>query len=306
MSPAGEEAQGHEPVMAEAVVSQMLGDDPAGHGLRRLVDGTVGLGGHAQALLRRDPQAYLLGLDRDAQVLAMARTRLAAYEEHVMLRQASYADLGKEVNTLGWHRVDGVLLDLGVCSWQLDNRDCGFSFQQEGPLDLRFSRERGETAADMIRRMPEKELADAIFQYGEERHSRRIAAALKRHLPQTTLALAELVAAIKPAGKQRAGGKSRIHPATKTFQALRILVNQELDHLAAFLRRIPRYLAAGGRIIIIAYHSLEDRMVKRQFQAFARDGLGRVATRQPMLPDESEVRRNRRSRSAKMRVFVGA
>jgi 16S rRNA (cytosine1402-N4)-methyltransferase len=282
----------HEPVLVEETLAALLGE-----GRTRIVDGTVGTGGHAAALLDRCPSLQLLGLDRDGDVLDVAQRNLASFGDRVRLRCASYADLARALDGAGWDRADGVLLDLGVSSYQLAHADRGFSFMHDGPIDLRFDREEGSPASALLDRLSETELATVLRRYGEEPKARSIARVLKEARPRTTGQLAELVCRVK---RTRGG---RVHPATKVFQALRIAVNQELDHLATFLRRFHRSLAPAGRAAIIAYHSLEDRQVKRCFTVLEKEGRGRTVTRRPVRPSACEVARNRRSRSARLRVF---
>ncbi len=267
------------------------------HNAVRIVDGTVGLGGHAEMLLERDGGVSVLGLDRDGEVLKLARRRLERFAGRVVLEHESYRDLGGVLRRTGWEAADGILLDLGICSYHVERAERGFSFQHDAVLDMRFSADRGEPAAALIKRISEQELSDVIYRYGEERNARKIAKRIKQAEPETTKELAELVA-----GVARKGSES-IHPATRTFQALRIEVNEELQHLKAFLRRFPRFLSSRGCLIIISYHSLEDRMVKHQFQALEKDGIGRMDGRKVRTPSPGELKRNRRSRSARMRVF---
>ncbi len=254
-----------------------------------IVDGTVGLGGHAAALLERFPKIRLIGIDRDPKSLAMAEGRLARFERRVTLRQGSYADLPKLAPGVS---PQAVLLDLGYSSWQLAAR--GFSFQADAPLDLRFDPESdAPTAAELIARTPEPDLADLVYQYGEERASRRVAKALKAAKPRTTTALAETVAQVVP----RRGRK--IHPATKTFQALRIAVNDELGELERGLPALEGALATHGRLLVISFHSLEDRIVKRYFKSAP---ALRPMHKKVIVPPREEVLGNPRARSAKLRA----
>jgi 16S rRNA (cytosine1402-N4)-methyltransferase len=266
-------------------------------GRTRILDGTVGPGGHAAELLARDGNVVLLGVDRDGEVLEVARERLKPFGSRVDLQRASYADLDSVMAEAGWENADGVLLDLGLSSYQLGQRERGFSFAQDGPLDLRFSREESEPASALLDRVSEEDLVGILRRFGEEPRARQIARAVKERVPRTTGELAELVCRVK---RTRGG---RVHPATQTFQALRIAVNHELDHLERFLRRFHRFLGAGGRAVLIAYHSLEDRLVKQRFALLDREGGGRVLTRRPLRPTQEEVARNRRSRGAKLRAF---
>jgi 16S rRNA (cytosine1402-N4)-methyltransferase len=263
-----------------------------------IADGTLGTGGHAARLLARHGRMRLLGIDRDGELLEEAMRRLAPFADRVVFRRASYADLGEVLHETGWRSVDGVLLDLGVCSAQLARGARGFSFMRDGPLDLRFDASCGESAAELLDRLSEAELADVLRRFGEERAARGVARVLKERRPRTTAELADAVSRAKGGRRGR-----RLHPATKTFQALRIAVNRELDHLDRFLRRFHRFLVPGGRAAVISYHSLEDRAVKRSFGRLSAEGVGRVLTRRPVRPAAEESVRNRRSRGAKLRVF---
>jgi 16S rRNA (cytosine1402-N4)-methyltransferase len=263
------------------------------------VDGTVGLGGHAVELLRRSaPDGRLLGIDRDGETLERARAALLPFASRSRLVQGDY----REIPTLlGSEKAAGILLDLGISSAQLDAAERGFSFQATGPLDMRMDRSRGETAAEVVNRTPERALADLIYRYGEEPASRRIARAIvearREARIETTTALAEIV--------RRAAGRSRrpgLHPATRTFQALRIRVNRELEALGRTLEELAACLAPGGRLAVIAFHSLEDRDVKGSFRALLTRGF-RVLTRRPVRPSAEEVRDNPRARSARLRAI---
>jgi 16S rRNA (cytosine1402-N4)-methyltransferase len=282
----------HLPVLREQAL-ELLAVSPGG----LYVDGTVGLGGHASELLRRSaPDGRLLALDRDSEALEQARARLTEFGERVRLVHADWRALPA---LLAEERPRGVLLDLGISSWQLDAPERGFSFRADGPLDMRMDRTGGPTAADLVNRLPEAELADVIYRFGEERASRRIARAIVQarqrvHL-RTTAELARVVRAA--AGRARKPG---LDPATLTFQALRIHVNRELEGLAEALTAVARCLAPGGRLAVIAFHSLEDREVKNAFRALAREGQ-RLLTKKPVRPDAAEVARNPRARSARLR-----
>jgi 16S rRNA (cytosine1402-N4)-methyltransferase len=287
--------QGHEPVLLEEAL-ELLAVRPGG----TYVDGTVGLGGHAAEILRRSaPDGRLTGADRDAEALVRAGETLTVFGDRVRLLHADYRELPA---LLGDERPDGVLLDLGVSSLQLDSPDRGFSFRSEGPLDMRMDRSQGETAAQVVNRMPEKPLADLIHRWGEEPAARRIARAIaearRGDRIETTSALAEIV--------RRAAGRSRrpgLDPATRTFQALRIHVNRELEGLAPALEALAGTLAPGGRLVVIAFHSLEDREVKRTFRALGARGF-RLLTRKPVRPGARELARNPRARSARLRAVA--
>jgi 16S rRNA (cytosine1402-N4)-methyltransferase len=287
----------HLPVLLDESLALL---EPARGGL--FVDCTVGLGGHARALLEGGA-SRLLGLDRDADALAQAAETLSAWRDRVELVHADYRDLPQVLDARGIAAIDGALADLGVSSMQLDAEGRGFSFQRDEPLDMRMDRSRGETAADKLRSADETELANVIFTLGEERYSRRIArtlvAAARHGGVETTGQLAALVRRSVPHR-----GFSRIDPATRTFQALRIWVNRELDGLDQFLEQAIGRLRAGARLAVIAFHSLEDRIVKHTFRALAQrePALVRLMTRKPVVPGEAELAINRRARSAKLRA----
>jgi 16S rRNA (cytosine1402-N4)-methyltransferase len=269
------------------------------------VDGTVGLGGHASAVLRASsPDGRLLGLDRDGETLARARERLAEFGSRARLEQGDYREIPER---LGDERADGILLDLGVSSVQLDDKERGFSFQAEGPLDMRMDRSAGPTAADLVNRMRERDLADLLYEYGEEPASRRIARAIvfarERQRITTTTELADIVRRAAPrAPRARRPG---LHPATRTFQALRIRTNQELEGLGEAFQRAALGLKPGGRMAVIAFHSLEDRAAKEAFRSLAARGF-RLLTKKPVRPTEAEVRANPRARSARLRAVLRA
>lgn len=298
----------HVPVLYQQVLTA-LQPRPGG----RYVDATVGAGGHAAGLLEASaPNGMLLGLDVDPQALALAQERLANFGARVILRRASYATLARQLADLGWEAVDGILLDLGVSSMQLDTPERGFSFRYDAPLDMRFDPTQPITAADLVNTLSEDELADLLWRYGEERRARRVARAIVAHRPiTTTRQLAEIVARVTSAGRPG------MHPATRTFQALRIAVNRELEQLEQVLPQAVAALRPGGRLAVIAFHSLEDRLVKRFMQQESRDCLcpprqlvctcGHRATLRlvrpfPMRPTAEEVARNPRARSARLRV----
>ena len=266
------------------------------------VDCTVGLGGHASAILAAGA-TRLIGLDRDRDALDRARDTLAPWKDRVELVHADYRSLPELLDERRLPLIDGALADLGVSSMQFDEPGRGFSFQRDEPLDMRMDRTQGETAADLVARSTEEDLANAIFRYGEERSSRRIARAIvearRESRIATTSALAGIVRRVVPRRPHM-----RIDPATRTFQALRIWVNRELDGLDRFLEETVSRLRAGGRLVVITFHSLEDRIVKHTFRALAaRDGSTvSVLTKKPIVPDEDEVRRNPRARSAKLRA----
>ena len=286
----------HEPVLTAEALTYLAADRG---GL--FVDCTVGLGGHARALLEAGA-SRIIGLDRDTEALSIAADSLAAFGDRVELVHADYRSIGDVLAARGIHTIDGALADLGVSSLQFDAEGRGFSFRRDEPLDMRMDRSTGRTAADLLREAGEVELANVIFEFGEERHSRRIARAIVdtrgRQPIASTGQLAEIVRRAVPSR-----GWQRIDPATRTFQALRIWVNRELDGLDTFLRGIVDRLRDGGRVVVISFHSLEDRIVKHTFRALERaEALVRVLTKRPVGPGDEEIGRNPRARSAKLRA----
>lgn len=262
-----------------------------------LLDATVGAGGHAAGFLSsRGPAARVVGLDRDPEMVALARSRLAAYGDRVRLFAASFADLDEVLDEAGVGRVDAALFDLGGSSVHFDRGERGFSFLSPGPLDMRFDRSGGETAAELIDRLPEGELADLLHDLADERRSRRIAAAIVAERPiRDTLRLAEVV--------ERAVGRSgKAHPATRTFQALRMAVNRELEHIGRGVPAAFGRLGPGGVLVVISFHSGEDRVVKGLFRRLASGERGRLLTRKALRPEPDEVRGNPRARSARLRA----
>lgn len=279
------------------------------------LDATVGAGGHATAILEASsPDGRLIGFDQDWQTLALARQNLAAYGDRVQLIHANFRQLGAMARLHRLPPVDGILLDLGVSSMQLDQPERGFSFKEDGPLDMRMNPGYGPTAADLVNGLPEAELADLIYQYGEERHSRRIARAIVKARPvRGTAQLADIVAG----AVRNRGGREKIHPATRTFQALRIAVNQELAALEQTLPQALSLLKPHGRLAVISFHSLEDRIVKQYFKQEAQDcicppeqlfctcqhkAIINIITKKPITPGLAEIDLNSRARSAKLRV----
>jgi 16S rRNA (cytosine1402-N4)-methyltransferase len=272
------------------------------------VDCTVGLGGHTRALLEAGA-TRVIGLDRDLDALAAARTVLSPWAERVELIHADYRQLGDVLDRsgIGEGEIDGAMADLGVSSLQFDTPGRGFSFQRDEPLDMRMDQSGGDTAAALIARATEEELADAIYAYGEERFSRRIARAIARERSeQPIVTTGRLAAIIRRAVPHR--GYQRIDPATRTFQALRIWVNGELEGLDAFVKVAARRLRAGARLVMISFHSLEDRIVKHTLRALADPGQGdqgamiRILTKRPIVAGDAETGRNPRARSAKLRA----
>lgn len=303
-----EDEVNHLPVLLKETI-EGLAVQPGKH----FIDATVGGGGHAQAILEASsPDGRLLGLDADAEAIARCRQRLAPYGPRVTLVHANFADLEATARVHGFTEVDGVLFDLGLSSFQLAAPERGFSFQLDGPLDMRFDLRRSLTAADLVNKLSETELADLLWRYGEERRARRIAREIVRRRPLHTTA--ELAAAVIAA----VGRRGRLHPATKTFMALRIATNDELAALDAALPQAVRLLAPGrGRLAVLSYHSLEDRLTKQWLQRESRDCICppdapecrcghkaslRILTRKPIRPSPEEIAANPRSRSARLRL----
>ena len=298
----------HQPVLYKEIIHAL---QP--HCGGRYVDGTLGAGGHARGIVEAcAPDGQLLGLDVDPQALAIARKTLAPYEHRVHLAQASYVSLSTQLRQLGWDAVDGIVFDLGASSMQFDTPERGFSFMQEAPLDMRFGPHAPQTAADLVNKLTERELADLIYQYGEERDSRKIARAIVQKRPLHTTR--ELVAVIESVSPRRG---DRVHPATRTFQALRIAVNEELASIEAVLPQAVASLRSGGRLAVISFHSLEDRIVKDFFREQSkalknppyeriyeveRDAVIKEVNRKPIVPSDEETRNNPRARSAKLRI----
>ena len=298
----------HQPVLYKEIIHAL---QPKRGG--RYVDGTVGAGRHARGILEAcAPDGQLLGLDVDPQALAFARETLAPYEQRVHLAQASYTTLAAQLKNLQWDAVDGIVLDLGASSMQFDTPERGFSFQSDAPLDMRFGPHALQTAAEIVNTFDERELADLIYEYGEERDSRKIARAIVNKRPLHTTR--ELVAVIEAVAPRRG---DRVHPATKTFQALRIAVNDELASIKTVLPQAVASLNVGGRLAVISFHSLEDRIVKEFFReqskdlvnppyeqlyAVERPAIIKEVTRKPIVPSEAETKDNPRARSAKLRI----
>jgi len=296
----------HVPVLLQEVLA-FLRAEPGG----TYIDGTVGGGGHAEAILTASaPDGRLLGLDRDPHALELARRRLASFGDRVVLRHGSFAHLAALAESFA--PADGVLLDLGLSSLQLGDAERGFAFSRQGPLDMRFDpTEETMTAADLVNRLSVKELTELLYRYGEESQARRIAGAIVSHRPiHSTAELARVV-------EEAVGRQGRIHPATQTFQALRIAVNRELEALEVVLPQVLEVLRPGGRLVVISFHSLEDRIVKHFLRREARDCLCppeivvcvcgheaqvRILTRRPVRPEPDEVAANPRARSARLRA----
>jgi 16S rRNA (cytosine1402-N4)-methyltransferase len=267
------------------------------------VDCTLGLAGHAEGVVRLlGPQGHLIGFDRDPEALELARARLAGVSSELGSQAPQVTLIGEAFSSIASHvkpaSVDGLLADFGVSSLQFDEAHRGFSFQADGPLDMRMDTRSGQTAEQVVNEANERELADLIYEYGEERRSRRIARAIVRGRPVTTTGqLARIVASAAPTMKQE-----RIHPATRTFQALRIYVNRELDEIKALLEAAPKLLKPSARLVVISFHSLEDRIAKDSLREGAQKGIWEILTRKPVTAGEEETDRNPRSRSAKLRA----
>ena len=298
----------HEPVLYHEVLNALK---PVSG--RDYLDGTLGAGGHAEGILKASaPQGKLLGLDLDPQALAIARQRLFSFEDRIVIRQASYRLAPEILVEIGWQKVHGILLDLGVSSMQIDQPERGFSFMQDGPLDMRFNQEMRLSAADLVNDLSEEDLANLIYEFGDERYSRRIAHEIVEARPiETTRALAEVIKKAVP------GYSGHIHPATRTFQALRIATNQELETISASLPGLVNSLLPGGRIVVISFHSLEDRIVKRFFRKESKDCICppeqpictcdhvaslKVLTKKPVRASKKEVQDNPRASSARLRI----
>jgi len=299
----------HQPVLYKEIIHVL---QPRSAGL--YVDGTLGAGGHAEGILNASlPDGVLLGLDVDPQAIRLATEKLKPFGSRAIILKASYATLLAQLDAQGWGKVDGILLDLGISSMQVDTQERGFSFQADAPLDMRFDPQNPVRAADLVNNLSENDLADLLYRYGEERRSHQVARAIVQARPiYTTRQLAEVVSAVTHSGKQG------VHPATRTFQALRIGVNRELETLEIALPHLVAALAPGGRLAVIAFHSLEDRIVKQFFRLESRDcicpprqpictcghkAIVREITRHPIRPGEEETRKNPRARSARLRAI---
>lgn len=298
----------HLPVLYHEIIHALC---PHDQGL--YVDGTVGAGGHARGILEASsPNGKLIGLDLDPLALSLAREVLSPFGDRVILLKASYTTLETQLVNLGWSSINGIMLDFGVSSMQLDSPDRGFSFRSDAPLDMRFDPDGHVMAEDLVNGLPERDLANLIYNYGEERKSRQIARAITDSRPlHTTRELAEVITGIIKSEK------GRIHPATRTFQALRIAVNDELKAIEEVLPQAVNSLTPGGRLAVISFHSLEDRIVKKYFRKESQDCICpprqpvctcshkariREISRRPIRPEDSEINKNPRARSARMRV----
>jgi 16S rRNA (cytosine1402-N4)-methyltransferase len=285
----------HKPVLLSQLIEHL---DPAPGD--KILDCTVGGGGHAEAILERiGPDGMLIGIDRDERALAEARRNLERFGESARLEKCDFKDTNGLLDRLKIGEVDGVIYDLGVSSFQLEEKERGFSLKLDGPLDMRMDRGLKVNAAYLVNKLDEEEIAGILREYGEERFSGRIAHAIVRSRPvKTTRELAGIVERAMPVASRH----GRIHPATRTFQALRIAVNDELGSLDSALGSILGRVKRGGRICVISFHSLEDRIVKNSFREQKRQGVLKLVTKKPVRPDKEELQKNPRSRSAKLRV----
>ncbi len=311
----------HVPVFVERVLEILRPE--AG---KRYLDGTLGGGGHSEQLLERSsPDGQVLGLDWDEDAVQAAQYSLKRFEDRLVIRWAKFTAAREILGEIGWEKVNGILLDLGLSSHQIESPERGFSFKAKARLDMRMDRRQSLDAYRVVNTFPMTELERIFREYGEEPLARRIAlaidAARRRRAIETTWELVEIVTSVARKGKSRsAQGRYRIHPATRTFQALRIAVNQELENLATFLENAYEMLLSNGRIVVISFHSLEDRLVKKAFQKWSRSCLcpprlplcrcgwsqkAKVLTPKPLLPTREEIRTNPRARSAKLRAVEG-
>ena len=293
----------HIPVMTGEIISILSKVDK----LSYVIDATIGLGGHAFEILSSFSEVRLLGIDQDDQALAVAAQRLECFGERVLLLKSNFKHIDEIVKTyLKEEKVDAILFDLGVSSLQLDDEERGFSFNKEGPIDMRMDKDATVTACDLVNKLTYDELSKIFYEYGEERFSRLLAKAIVRHRDRygqisSTSELVDIIRGALPAKVQRRTGK---HPARRIFQALRIAVNDELNALEMGLEKSLRCVRSGGTIVVLSYHSLEDRRVKHAFKRWKSDGLGSLYTKKPISPKEEEIKSNPRSRSAKLRAFV--
>lgn len=268
------------------------------------VDVTLGGGGWAEAILKgSDPDGYLVGFDRDSDAICESEKRLSEFGDRFLIIRSKFSDVSEKLKEADFDLVDGIVADLGVSSHQLNLPERGFSFSKSGRLDMRMNSDKGVSAMELVNSATEKDLADWFFKFGEERFSRRIARKIvserKKERIETTGDLAKVVARAFP----HSSGRQKIHPATRVFQALRIKVNDELNELTSLVKNLPSFLKPGGRFIVVSYHSLEDRIVKRGFLSLEKEGDFQRITKKPLKPSDEEVKINRRARSACLRVL---
>lgn len=302
----GQPPSRHDPVLLERIL-EFLRPKPDG----RYVDATLGGAGHAAAILEHSEGGSLLGFDRDPLACSLATKRLASFGARATVCHRSYEELDLGLSDLGWDSVDGIVADLGLSSLQLDDLSRGFSFRGDGALDMRFDTTEGATASELVNHLEEAELAQIIYRFGEERRSRAIARRIVAERPIETASQLRRIVHSSYGHRTRSRHRRAIDPATRTFQALRIAVNDELQRLETFLSIVPRRLAPSGRLAILSYHSLEDRIVKWAFRDLVAEGSSpsedssrfEILTKKPIIADEAEVAKNPRARSAKLRVL---
>ena len=288
-----EKLNAHVPVMSTETIKYL---NPKSDGI--YIDGTIGAGGHANQILSMlSPKGRLIGIDRDGEALKICEKRFSSFKNLVSLHHTSYDNIKKILDELGIQKVDGMLLDLGLSSLQLNSESRGFSFKKNGRIDMRFDKNQDTTAADLIKSLSESELADIIFQFGEERRSRRISRAIKQSPKLLT------TNDIKEAIRKSTPPHHRNKTLARVFQAIRIAVNDEIDKLIQFLKVFINYLNIGGRLVIISYHSLEDRLVKKTFRSLNQEKKVILLTKKPLTPLKSEINENNKSRSAKFRAL---
>ena len=288
-----EKLNAHVPVMSTETIKYL---NPKSDGI--YIDGTIGAGGHANQILSMlSPKGKLIGIDRDEEALKICEKRFSSFKNLVSLHHTSYDNIKKILDELGIQKVDGMLLDLGLSSLQLNSESRGFSFKKNGRIDMRFDKNQDTTAADLIKSLSESELADIIFQFGEERRSRRISKAIKQSPKLLT------TNDIKEAIRKSTPPHHRNKTLARVFQAIRIAVNDEIDKLIQFLKVFINYLNIGGRLVIISYHSLEDRLVKKTFRSLKEEKKVILLTKKPLTPLKSEINENNKSRSAKFRAL---
>ena len=288
-----EKLNAHVPVMTTETIKYL---NPKSDGI--YIDGTIGAGGHANQILSMlSPKGKLIGIDRDEEALKICEKRFSSFKNLVSLHHTSYDNIKKILDELGIQKVDGMLLDLGLSSLQLNSESRGFSFKKNGRIDMRFDKNQDTTAADLIKSLSENELADIIFQFGEERRSRRISKAIKQSPKLLT------TNDIKEAIRKSTPPHHRNKTLARVFQAIRIAVNDEIDKLIQFLKIFINYLNIGGRLVIISYHSLEDRLVKKTFRSLKEEKKVILLTKKPLTPQKSEINENNKSRSAKFRAL---